>query len=136
MSDGPKLLSGGNPQIPKGDGPAPVQAYLDALPEWKGPAARRMHDIIVELVPDVQQAVRWNSPFYGIDGQGWFVSYHAMTRYMTVTFFAGTSLDPEPPETSKHESVRYYHVFEDDFDEAQFRRWVSQASSLPGEDLF
>ena len=134
--DGPRLLSGGNPQIPKGDGPEPVQAYLDALPEWKGPAGRTLHDIILEVVPSARQAVRWNSPFYGIEDQGWFVSFHAMTRYLKVTFFAGTSLDPEPPEMSKHATVRYYHVFEDEFDEEQFRSWVAQASTLPGEDLF
>ena len=134
--DGPKLLSGGNPQIPKGDGDEPVQAYLDALPEWKGPAGRRIDAIVVENVPDVRKAIRWNTPFYGIEDNGWFMSFHAMTRYLKDTFHNGAMLEPPPPETSKYEEIRYYHVFEDAFDEDQFRDWVVQAASHPGQNLF
>ena len=131
------LLSGGNPQIPKGDGDAPVQAYLAAMPEWKGDVGRQLDSIIVTTVPDVQKAVRWNSPFYGMDGNGWFVSFHCFNTYIKVTFLNGASLDPPPPVDSKHEAVRYLHVSEGEpLDEAQFAEWVRQASTLPGEALF
>ncbi len=136
-TDGPTLLSGGNPQIPKGDGAGPVQAYLDAMPGWKGDVGRMLDAIIVATVPDVRKAVRWNSPFYGVDGQGWFVSFHCFTKYVKVTFFAGGSLEPPPPVTSTHEAVRYLHVSEaDPLHEGQFADWIAQASALPGEDLF
>lgn len=132
--DGPKLLAGGNPQIPKGDGPAPVQAYLDAMPGWKADVGRRLDELIVGTVPGVTKAVRWNSPFYGApDGEGWFVSFHCFTRYIKVSFFQGASLDPEPPVDSKDPNARYLHVPESgEFDEAQFISWVEQASRLPG----
>lgn len=137
MTDEPVLLSGGNPQIPKGDGDAPVQAYLDAMPGWKGEVGRRLDEIIVDTVSDVQKAVRWNSPFYGVEGQGWFVSFHCFAKYVKVSFLNGGSLDPPPPVESKQESVRYLHVFEDEpLDEAQFAGWVAQAAALPGEALF
>lgn len=133
--DGPKLLAGDNPQIPKGDGDAPVQAYLDAVPGWKQDVVRRLDELIVEAVPGVTKAVRWNSPFYGVEGQGWFLSFHCFTRYVKVTFFAGTSLDPLPPVGSKDPSARYLHVEESGIsDEAQFVRWLEQASALPGWD--
>lgn len=131
----PKLLSGDNPQIPKGDGDGPVQEYLDAVPGWKQDVCRRLDALIVQAVPKVQKAVRWNSPFYGIDGQGWFVSYHCFTNYVKVTWFAGTSLDPVPPGESKHATVRYLDVHEGDLDEKQVTRWLKQASKLPGEKL-
>ncbi len=135
--DGPKLLSGGNPQIPKGDGEGPVQAYLDAMPGWKQDIGRRLHALVVDTVPDVAMAVRWNSPFYGVDGQGWFASFHCFTKYVKVTFLNGGSLDPLPPVASKHDEVRYLHVFEEEpLDVDQFADWVRQAASLPGEDLF
>jgi hypothetical protein len=133
--DGPKLLSGDNPQIPKGDGDAPVQAYLDAVPGWKHDAVRRVDELVVQAVPGVTKAVRWNSPFYGVEGQGWFLSFHCFTKYVKVTFFAGTSLDPVPPVGSKDPSARYVHVEEGGIaDEAQFVRWVEQAAALPGWD--
>ena len=133
--DGPKLLSGDNPQIPKGDGDAPVQAYLDAVPGWKHDAVRRIDELVVQAVPGVTKAVRWNSPFYGVEGQGWFLSFHCFTNYVKVTFFAGTSLDPVPPVGSKDPSARYVHVEEGGIaDEAQFVRWVQQAAALPGWD--
>jgi hypothetical protein len=133
--DGPKLLSGDNPQIPKGDGDAPVQAYLDAVPGWKHDAVRRIDELVVQAVPGVTKAVRWNSPFYGVEGQGWFLSFHCFTKYVKVTFFAGTSLDPVPPVGSKDPSARYVHVEEGGIaDEAQFVRWVQQAAALPGWD--
>lgn len=133
--DGPKLLSGDNPQIPKGDGDAPVQAYLDAVPGWKHDAVRRIDELVVQAVPGVTKAVRWNSPFYGVEGQGWFLSFHCFTKYVKVTFFAGTSLDPVPPVGSKDPSARYVHVEEGGIaDEAQFVRWVEQAAALPGWD--
>lgn len=135
--DEPVLLSGGNPQIPKGDGDAPVQTYLAAMPGWKTDVGRLLDSIIVATVPDVQKAVRWNSPFYGIDGQGWFASFHCFNKYVKVTFLNGASLDPPPPVDSKHDAVRYLHVYEDEpIDEAQFAGWVAQSSALPGETLF
>lgn len=133
--DGPKLLSGDNPQIPKGDGDAPVQAYLDAVPGWKHDVVRRIDELVVQAVPGVTKAVRWNSPFYGVEGQGWFLSFHCLTRYVKVTFFAGASLDPLPPVGSKDPSARYLHVEQEGIpDEAQFLRWVEQAAALPGWD--
>ena len=135
--DEPVLLSGGNPQIAKADGDAPVQAYIEAMPGWKGDVGRRLDTIITNTVPDVRKAVRWNSPFYGIDGEGWFLSYHCFTRYVKVTFLNGASLRPVPPQESKHEQVRYLHIHEDDeIDEARLASWVKQASELPGEPLF
>ncbi|RWP78401.1 DUF1801 domain-containing protein [Mesorhizobium sp.] len=131
----PTLLSGGNPQIPKGYGDAPVQAYIAAMPGWKSDVGRRLDAIIVRTVPGVHKAVKWNSPFYGIEGQGWFLSFHVFTHYVKVTFFRGTSLSPVPPGESKHKEVRYLDVYEDQLDEAQFAAWVKQASQLPGERL-
>ena len=131
--DEPKLLSGGNPQIPKGDGDAPVQAYIAAMPGWKRDVGRSLDELIVRTVPDVRKAVRWNSPFYGIEGRGWFLSFHCFTKYVKVTFFDGASLRPPPPGASKHEDVRYLDIHEDDgLDEAQFAGWVKQATGLPG----
>ncbi len=133
----PKLLSGGNPQIAKGDGDAPVQAYIAAMPGWKRDVGRHLDSIIVSTVPSVRKAVRWNSPFYGIEGQGWFLNFHCFTKYVKVAFFNGASLRPVPPGESKHEAVRYLHVHEDDqLDEAQLAAWVKQASELPGDPLF
>jgi hypothetical protein len=132
----PVLLSGGNPQIAKGDGDAPVQAYLAAMPGWKGDVGRRLDALIVHTVPGVHKAVKWNTPFYGIDGQGWFLGFHCITKYIKVSFFRGTSLQPLPPVESKQKEVRYLHIHEDGaFDEAQFVAWVKQASELPGERL-
>ncbi len=129
----PKLLAGGNPQIPKGDGDAPVQAYIEAMPGWKREVGRRLDELVVRAVPDVRKAVRWNSPFYGVEGQGWFLSFHCFTKYVKVTFFDGASLDPVPPEASKDANARYLHVHEgDEIDEAQVVSWVEQASRLPG----
>ena len=133
----PRLLSGGNPQIPKGDGDEPVQAYIAAMPGWKHDVGRQIDDLVVRTVPDVQKAVRWNSPFYGVDGQGWFLSFHCFTKYVKLTWLNGASLDPVPPVDSKHPDVRYSHISEDDdFDEAQLATWIEQASDLPGEQLF
>ena len=132
----PKLLAGGNPQIPKGYGDAPVQAYIAAMPGWKRDVGRRIDDIVLRSVPEVEKAVKWNSPFYGVAGQGWFLSFHCMTRYIKVTFFRGRSLRPVPPVESKHKDVRYFHIHEaEEIDEDQFIDWVTQASRLPGEKL-
>ena len=132
----PRLLSGGNPQIPKGYGDAPVQAYIAATPGWKSGLGRRLDALIVEAVPDVQKAVKWNSPMYGMDGKTWFLSFHCFTRYVKLAFFRGSSLKPEPPGPSKQKEVRYLDVHEDDeFDEKQFVDWVRQASRLPGERM-
>jgi len=132
----PRLLSGGNPQIPKGYGDAPVQAYIAAMPGWKSGLGRRLDALIVEAVPDVQKAVKWNSPMYGMDGKTWFLSFHCFTRYVKLAFFRGSSLKPEPPGPSKQKEVRYLDVHEDDeFDEKQFVDWVRQASRLPGERM-
>lgn len=133
---GPRLLSGGNPQIAKGLGDAPVQAYIAAMPGWKQPIGRRIDAVIEETVPGVAKAVKWNTPFYGVEGQGWFLAVHCFTRYVTVTFVRGTSLDPVPPGPSKTPETRYLKIHETDvFDEAQFADWVRQASRLPGERL-
>lgn len=128
----PVLLSGGNPQIAKGDGDAPVQAYIAAMPGWKSAIGRLLDELIVDAVPKVRKAVKWNSPFYGVEGKGWFLSYHCFTRYIKVTFFRGSSLRPLPPGESKHKEVRYLDIYEDAFDEAQFVRWVKQASKVQG----
>ena len=131
------LLSGGNPQIAKGDGDAPVQAYISAMPGWKHEAGAALDTLIERTVPGVRKAVRWNSPFYGVEGQGWFVSYHCFTKYVKVTFHSGASLDPPPPVASKHPEVRYVHIHEDERpDEELLASWIRQASELPGEDLF
>lgn len=129
----PVLLSGGNPQIAKGDGDAPVQAYIAAMPGWKHDIGRYLDDLIERTVPNVTKAVRWNTPFYGIEGQGWFVSYHCLTKYIKVAFFRGTSLRPVPPVESKQEEVRYFHIHEgDEIDEELVASWIKQASQLPG----
>ena len=129
----PALLAGGNPQIAKADGDAPVQAYIAAMPGWKSKVGRRLDAAIVRTVPGVRKAVRWNSPFYGVERQGWFVSFHCFTKYIKVTFFQGSALRPVPPGASKQPDVRYLDIHEDDdVDEAQFTRWVKQASRLPG----
>ncbi|HEX2725727.1 MAG TPA: DUF1801 domain-containing protein [Beijerinckiaceae bacterium] len=132
---GTVLLSGGNPQIAKGYGDAPVQAYIAAMPGWKSDVGRRLDAIIERTVPGVAKAVKWNSPFYGVDGQGWFLSFHVFTRTIKVTFFRDTSLQPVPPGKSKHADVRYLDIHEGELDEAQFADWVKQASLLPGERL-
>ncbi len=135
--DGPILLAGGNPQIPKGDGAAPVQAYLDAMPGWKGDIGRQLDALVVSLLPDVQKAVRWNSPFYGLDGRGWFLSLHCFTKYVKITFLNGALLDPPPPIPSKQGEARYYHVSDTDpIDEALLADWVHQAASRDGAFLF
>jgi hypothetical protein len=129
----PILLAGGNPQIAKADGDAPVRAYIEAMPGWKRNVGRRLDALVVDTVPRVRKAVKWNSPFYGIKGNGWMLSFHCFTKYVKVTFFRGTSLRPLPPGESKHDEVRYLDIREDDqLDEAQFASWVTQASLLPG----
>jgi hypothetical protein len=129
----PVLLSGGNPQIAKGYGDAPVQAYIAAMPGWKSDVGRRLDALIVRTVPGVRKAVKWNSPFYGVEGQGWFLNFHTFTNYVKVAFFRGTSLRPVPPGESKHKEVRYLDIREDEqFDEAQMARWIRQAAALPG----
>ncbi len=132
----PNLLSGGNPQIAKGYGDAPVQAYIAAMPGWKRDIGRRLDALIVRTVPGVRKAVKWNSPFYGVEDGVWFLSLHCFARYVKVAFFRGAALRPIPPHSSKHEDVRYFHIHEDDaFDEAQLAAWVKQASKLPGERM-
>lgn len=126
------LLSGGNPQIAKADGDAPVQAYIAAMPGWKRDLGKRLDALIVRNVPNVRKAVKWNSPFYGIEGQGWFLSFHVFSRYVKVTFFRGTSLRPVPPGASKHKDVRYFDIHEGKLDETQMANWVKQAAALPG----
>jgi hypothetical protein len=131
--NGAVLLSGGNPQIAKGDGDAPVQAYIAAMPGWKRAVGKRLDALIVRAVPDVKKAVRWNSPFYGMEGQGWFMSFHVFTRYVKVAFLFGASLKPLPPGPSKDKNARYLDIHESDaLDEAQFTSWVKQAAALPG----
>jgi hypothetical protein len=133
----PVLLSGGNPQIAKGDGDAPVQAYIAAMPGWKCDVGRHLDALIARTVPGVRKAVKWNSPFYGAKNEaGWFLSFHCFTKYVKVTFFRGTLLRPLPPGESKHKEVRYFDINENaELDEVQFAAWVKQASQLPGERL-
>ena len=132
----PKLLSGGNPQIAKGYGDAPVQAYIAAMPGWKCDLGRRLDALIERTVPGVRKAVKWNSPFYGVEEGVWFLSFHCFARYVKVAFFRGASLSPVPPGASKQKDVRYLDIYEDDaLDEAQFADWVRQASQLPGERM-
>ena len=132
----PALLSGGNPQIAKAHGDAPVQAYIAAMPGWKRDVGRRLDALIMRTVPGVRKAVKWNSPFYGMEGEGWFLSFHCFTRYVKVAFFRGASLRPLPPGDSKSKNTRYLDIHEDDaLDEAQLAAWVKQASQLPGERM-
>jgi len=132
----PVLLSGGNPQIPKGEGDGPVQAYLAAMPGWKRDVGVRLDELIERTVPGVHKAVKWNSPFYGVEGDGWFLNFHCFAKYVKVAFFRGTSLHPVPPGVSKSQDTRYLDIHEkDDLDEAQLTDWIEQASKLPGEHL-
>lgn len=129
----PVLLSGGNPQIAKADGDAAVQSYIAAMPEWKRDVGRRLDALITRAFPGVRKAVKWNSPFYGVEGQGWFLSFHCFTKYVKVGFFRGASLRPVPPGASKDKEIRYLDIYkEDKINEAQFAAWVKQASKLPG----
>ena len=128
----PVLLSGGNPQIAKADGDSPVQSYIAAMPGWKSDVGRRLDDLIVRTVPDVRKAVRWNSPWYGIEGQGWFLSYHVFTRYVKVTFLNGASLQPVLPGSGKDPDSRWVDIYEDELDEAQMETWVRQSAARPG----
>jgi hypothetical protein len=129
----PPLLAGGNPQIAKADGDAPVQAYIAAMPEWKRKVGRRLDALIVRTVPKLRKAVKWNSPFYGVENQGWFLSFHCYAKYVKVAFFRGASLQPVPPGTSKHKDVRYLDIHENDqLDEELVVSWIRQAAKLPG----
>ena len=131
----PKLLAGGNPQIAKGYGDAPVQAYIAAIPGWKRDVGRRLDALITRTVRGVSKGIKWNSPFYGVQADSWFLSFHCYTNYIKVAFFRGSSLRPRPPGESKHKDVRYLDVRKDELDEAQFVDWVKQASKLPGERM-
>ena len=131
-----RLLSGGNPQIAKADGDAPVQAYIAAMPGWKSELGRCLDALITQTVPEVRKAVRWNSPFYGVEGLGWFLSYHVFTRYVKVTFLQGASLDPVPPGAGKDKDARWLDIYEDGFEEDQMTEWIRQAAAIPGWDGF
>jgi hypothetical protein len=132
----PALLAGGNPQIAKGYGNAPVQAYIAAMPGWKRDVGRRLDALVARTVPGVAKAVKWNSPFYGVEEGVWFLSFHCFAKYVKVAFFRGASLRPVPPGESKHKDVRYLDIHEDDeLDEARLARWVKQAAALPGERM-
>jgi hypothetical protein len=128
----PKLLAGGNPQIAKGDGDKPVQAYIAAVPGWRKEIVRSLDKLIAHHIPKVNKAVKWNSPFYGMEGMGWFLSFHVYTKYVKVAFFNGGSLKPLPPGEAKHKEIRYLDIYEDGFNEAQFVKWIKKASKLPG----
>ena len=128
----PVLLAGGNPQIPKGDGDAPVQAYIAAMPGWKNEVGRRLDELVVRNVPDVRKAVRWNSPFYGVEGEGWFLSSHVLTRCVRVTFMNGASLRPVPPGSGKDRDARWLDVHEGEFDEERLAVWIRQSAAIPG----
>lgn len=132
----PKPLSGGNPQIPKGDGDEPVQAYIAAMPGWKSETGARLDALITRAVPKVRKAVKWNSPFYGVEEKTWFLSFHVFAKYIKIAFFKGASLEPPPPVSSKQAEVRYFHIHEGEaWDEKQFVAWVKAASKLPGERM-
>jgi hypothetical protein len=131
----PKLLSGGNPQVAKGYGDAPVQAYITAMPDWKREVGRRLDALIARTVPDVAKAVKWNSPFYGVEEGVWFLSFHCFAKYVKVAFFRGASLRPMPPGESKQRHVRYLDIYEGELDEEQVADWVKHASRLPGERM-
>lgn len=135
-SDGEvKLLAGGNPQIPKGDGDAPVQACIAAMPGWKSGIGRRVDDLVAEVLGDVNKAVKWNQPLWGVD-DGWFLSMRCFTKYVQLTFFRGDHLDPMPPKESKHDDIRYLDIHEDDdLDEKQLRSWIEQSAALPGQKM-
>jgi hypothetical protein len=133
--DGVVLLSGGNPQIAKGVGDGPVQAYLAAMPAWKRAIGKQLDALIVKAVPKVVKAVKWNSPLYGLEGRGWFTAFHCFDKYIKVSFFRGASLRPLPPGESKQQEVRYLDIHEDGLDVKQFTSWIKQASKLPGERL-
>ncbi|MGN0101244.1 MAG: DUF1801 domain-containing protein [Dietzia sp.] len=140
MSDdggaGPRLLSGGNPQIPKGEGPGPVRDYIAAMPDWKKPIGRHLDELIVATVPAAHKGVKWNQPLYGLEGQGWFLSFRCFTNYVQLQFYRGTSLDPVPPKASKHPEMRYFDIHRDDpLDDDLLRSWIEQASRLPGQEL-
>ncbi|WP_404336275.1 DUF1801 domain-containing protein [Sphingomonas sp. MMS12-HWE2-04] len=132
MTGEPRLLSGGNPQIAKGEGDAPVQAWIAALPGWKRDASARLDALVSRTFPQVHKAVKWNSPLYGSEGRGWFLGVHSLTRYLKLGFFNGAALDPPPPVASKDPRMRYFHIGEAAFDEAQLEDWIRQASALPG----
>ena len=133
---GPTLLSGGNPQIPKGDGDGPVQDYIAAMPGWKHEVGRRLDALVVATVPDLQKAVRWNQPYYGVTDNGWFLAFRCYTAYVQVQFLKGTALDPVPPKPSKHDEIRYLDVREgDELDEPLLRSWIEQSARLPGATL-
>lgn len=135
-SGSPRLLSGGNPQIAKGYGDEPIKAYIAAMPGWKKDIGQQLDKLIVKAVPKVHKAVKWNSPLYGIEGQGWFISLHCFAKYIKIAFFRGTSLKPVPPEPSKTKETRYVHIHEgDELDEKQLTEWIKQASRLPGERM-
>ena len=135
-AQGPALLAGGNPQIPKGYGDAPVQAYIAAMPGWKRDVGCRIDALVTRVVPEVQKAVKWNSPFYGVEGQGWFLSFHCFAKYVKVAFFRGTALTPVPPVASRQKEVRYLHIREaEPIDETRLADWIGQASRLPGERM-
>lgn len=132
-----RLLSGGNPQISKGDGDAPVQAFIEAMPVWKRDVGRKLDLLITQNVADVRKAVRWNTPFYGIEGQGWFLGFHCITKYVKVAFLNGASLQPLPPVAAKDANTRYFHIHEhDEVDEQLVVSWIRQASGMPGQRLF
>ena len=134
-TEGPRLLPGGNPQIPKGDGPGPVQDYLDAMPGWKADVGAEVDALVVELVPDVAKAIRWNSPWYGVEGQGWFLTFHCFAKYLKVTFMNGAGLEPEPPVAGKDDQARSLHLTEGaPVDTPELRSWITQSAALPGWD--
>ena len=130
------LLSGGNPQIAKGYGEEPVQAYIAAMPGWKSALGKRIDTLVTRAIPKVHKAVKWNSPFYGKELDLWFLSFHCFNKYVKLTFFQGASLKPPPPGLSKYPAVRYFDIREDDeLDEAQLTSWIKQAAALPGEKM-
>jgi hypothetical protein len=126
------LLSGGNPQIAKAEGDAPVQAWIAAAPGWKRGVGERIDGLVVKVLPGVRKAVKWNSPFYGADPDGWFLSLHCYDRFVRLAFFRGALMEPQPPGPSKVGDVRYLDIREDDATtDKQITAWIRQAIKLP-----
>lgn len=132
----PVALSGGNPQVPKGDGEAPVRYFIEHMPGWQQNVGAKLDALIEQHVPGVQKAVRWNTPFYGVPDQGWFLGFHCFAKYVKITFLRGSALNPLPPVASKDSNVRYLHIEESGFDDVQLAAWIRQAAAAPGDPLF
>jgi hypothetical protein len=120
--------------LPRSDGDSGVQAYIASMEPWQAAIARRVDALVVKRVPGVRKAVRWHCPFYGVEGQGWFLAFSAFQRHVKFSFFKGASLEPVPP-IGRYKDVRSLDLREsDELDERQLGTWIEQAASIPGWD--